>query len=115
MKFVKTGDPEGPSEPELLEDLEAILKKQVEVVTGTLKINVPHCKNLFKDDGKTVDPYIKIKINGKEVVKTKHQSKTLNPLFDLHHDYSLSLAKNVKFFFGKSEFIDSISFHSENR
>eukprot|EP00980_Cylindrotheca_fusiformis_P028587 scaffold22613_cov126-Cylindrotheca_fusiformis.AAC.7 len=55
-------------------------------VSKEILIEILSCKSLLPSDkGGTSDPYVKIKIGGKEVHKTSHIDKTLNPVFSASH------------------------------
>jgi len=52
----------------------------------TLLMEIISCQNLPKADLYSSDPYVKIKLDGKDVHKTGHIANSLNPIYTIQHD-----------------------------
>jgi len=52
----------------------------------SLKIKIVSCRDLIIADRKTSDPYVKVLMGEKDLHKTKHLMKTLNPVFGPEQD-----------------------------
>jgi len=57
----------------------------------SLKIDIVSCKDLLIADLTSSDPYVKVNLGKKDLHKTKHINKTLNPVFTAAHNYSFVL------------------------
>lgn len=71
-------------------------------VNKEIFIEIISCRELFAaDKGGTSDPYVKIKLGGKEVHKTTHIEKTLNPVFSSTHKNAYIIKCTAKELYAK--------------
>ena len=104
VRFLKEGMLDDNKEPELLENLEAVLAEQNALIKGTLKLNLNHAKNLISKDGKPGNPYCTITVPNNKLAKTQIIKNTINPIFESKRTFPISLTKReatekVKFFY----------------
>lgn len=97
VKFTKRYQTEeDKNEPPLIEDLKAKLAEEQAPIEGLLLVNINHAKNIYPNDGKTSDPYVKMLLPGDAKIETPHLNKTLTPIWKFKGSSKISLPKNVK-------------------
>ena len=80
VKYVPDGanDTSSP-EPKLIEDLQAQIDKENEIIKGQLKVKLIHGKKLLPLDGSASDPFVKITATGCKEEDGPVLKKTVNP------------------------------------
>ncbi|KAL3927850.1 MAG: hypothetical protein SGBAC_012904 [Bacillariaceae sp.] len=59
-------------------------------ITFDLRFKIISCRKLLKGDRNSSDPYVKIMLGKRELHRTKHMLKTLNPVFGTQHENAFS-------------------------
>lgn len=78
-KFIKDGETDDKSIPDVSENIQKLIEQEKEEVKGNLKIIVVHAKKLFP--GRKLDPFCKVLIDKKEIFKTDHKPQDSNPIW----------------------------------
>jgi len=100
IKYLPLGAEDSGPEPELIEDLEAILKKENELIKGDLKFSVLHAKGLVKEDqkNKNIEALCKVTIpTVKEATSSKAKSDM--PVWNFTKDFRISIPRSVSLVF----------------
>jgi len=101
VKFLKDGTENDANEPDLLYDLEEMLKVESEPIEGSLSIRVIHAKGLPITDslaeGGLSDPYVKIIVPEAKVQQTEVSANNLNPIWNYKIELPVTIPKNVRF------------------
>ncbi len=100
IKFVPAGSAGSSPDPEVTEDLDAILKVERELRKGNLKFNVIHAKGLVTEDKapKNIEAICKVKIPGlkEEISVPKAPTKGDKPQWNFKKDVRIAISKKVK-------------------
>ena len=90
-QFAKDGVPADSSEPEVKENIADLIKRDQEMVTGNLKINVIHGRNIYPIA--TIKPYCEIHFHGKKIFTTDTKQKTNDPIWKSSHSQAVKLTR----------------------
>jgi len=91
-QFARDGYPADSSEPEVKENIADLIKRDQEMVSGNLTINVIHGRNIYPVST-TIKPYCEIHFKGKKIFTTDTKQKTNNPIWKATHSQVIKLTR----------------------
>lgn len=97
IKFVSAGMATSDPDPEILEDLQAIIQQERELIKGDLKFYVIHAKNLVKENSKPkdIEAVCRIKIPTMKDAVSEKAKPGDKPVWNFKKEVRIALAKSV--------------------
>lgn len=94
-QFTKDNEPGDSKEPIIKEDIALLIKKEQEIITGSLKINVIHGRDIYHVSN--ADPYCEVHACNTKILTTDIKKKNHDPIWkkSISHPIKQSLGTLV--------------------
>lgn len=98
IKYVPVGGENVGPEPEVTENIQAIIQKEKELIKGVLKFNIIHAKGLVKEDKKykDLDTKCKVIIPTLKEISTPSVKQGDKPLWNFKKEARIAIPQSVR-------------------
>lgn len=98
IKYVPVGGKNEGPEPDVLENIQAIIQKEKELIKGVLKFNIIHAKGLVKEDKKykDLDTLCKVKIPTVKEISTPSVKQGDKPVWKFNKEVRIAIPQKVR-------------------